>query len=615
MNINNNKEYLINPKNFKNLIISEIIEGNQIYIEEIIYTQFTQKEYFKKLFSFKLEKENPKDIILKRSYSMNFSNSDIFNGQNSINLNPEERSNFIPEYLNNIDNVNNNNYIESKLYLGRNLLILYDLNKNIIIFCFYRGYSCKEYKIDKYHLNIEFVMKFTKLEIDYIEEEIKNIKKYKEGITYNLRKYILEKNNIVFHQNKFIIEDKIKKIKINLYVDEELKKELNHKLKNIQKKGINRANSSIASLFFGNKYDKNKYKDINDFIKENKDLSKSYNYIIRNNSMDNNNSIRNDSINNNNINIINFLEQNQNIISNNEYSINENNNQTEENNNKDNIREVNNSLNGSDNRNIIYTNQGDESLNIEIPQNNENNEQIRENNIDDEEENEQNNNNIQQNMENYERNEDNIRINEEENEQDEEENRQNEEENEQNEEENEQNEEENRQNEEENRQKEEENRQNEEENRQNEEENRQNEENERIDERIRENNEQNFGQNNIEIPNNNINLFRNNQNNLNNINPQFPYLNNQNMGTNGIQYQYYPNYNNYDRPYDNYYNNNLGIIPGIYTTNSNMNNNNNNRYFHNNSGGIANMGDSYGPNNYYSDRNNVEIKINFFFIR
>ena len=594
MNINNNKEYLINPKNFKNLIISEIIGDKQIFIEEIIYTQFTQKEYFKKLFSFKLEKENPKDIILKRSYSMNFSNSDIFNGQNSINLNPEERSNFIPEYLNNIDNVNNNNYIESKLYLGHNLLILYDLNKNIIIFCFYRGYSCKEYKIDKYHLNVEFVMKFTKLEIDYIEEEIKNIKKYKEGITYNLRKYILEKNNIVFHQNKFIIEDKIKKIKINLYVDEELKKELNHKLKNIQKKGINRANSSIASLFFGNKYDKNKYKDINDFIKENKDLSKSYNNVIRNNSMDNNNSIRNDSINNNNINIINFLEQNQNIIFNNENGINENNNQTEENNNKDNIREVNNSLNVSDNRNIIYTNQGDESLNIEIPQNNENNEQIRENNIDDEEENEQNNNNIQQNMENYERNEDNIRINEEENEQDEEENRQNEEEN---------------------RQNEEENRQNEEENRQNEEENRQNEENERIDERIRENNEQNFGQNNIEIPNNNINLFRNNQNNLNNINPQFPYLNNQNMGRNGIQYQYYPNYNNYDRPYDNYYNNNLGIIPGIYTTNSNMNNNNNNRYFHNNSGGIGIMGDSYGPNNYYSDRNNVEIKINFFFIR
>ena len=577
MNINNNKEYLINPKNFKNLIISEIIGDKQIFIEEIIYTQFTQKEYFKKLFSFKLEKENPKDIILKRSYSMNFSNSDIFNGQNSINLNPEERSNFIPEYLNNIDNVNNNNYIESKLYIGHNLLILYDLNKNIIIFCFYRGYSCKEYKIDKYHLNIEFVMKFTKLEIDYIEEEIKNIKKYKEGITYNLRKYILEKNNIVFHQNKFIIEDKIKNIKINLYVDEELKKELNHKLKNIQKKGINRANSSIASLFFGDKYDKNKYKDINDFIKENKDLSKSYNYIIRNNSMDNNNSIRNDSINNNNnINIINFLEQNQNIISNNEYSINENNNQTEENNNKDNIREVNNSLNGSDNRNIIYTNQGDESLNIEIPQNNENNEQIRENNIDDEEENEQNNNNIQLDMENDERNEDNIRINEEEN----------------------------RQNEEENEQDEEENRQNEEENRQDEEENRQDEENERIDEQIRENNEQNFGQNNIEIPNNNINLFRNNQNNLNNINPQFPYLNNQNMGRNGIQYQYYPNYNNYDRPYDNYYNNNLGIIPGIYTTNSNINNNNNNRYFHNNSGGIGIMGDSYGPNNYYSDRNN-----------
>ena len=485
MNINNNKEYLINPKNFKNLIISEIIGDKQIFIEEIIYTQFTQKEYFKKLFSFKLEKENPKDIILKRSYSMNFSNSDIFNGQNSINLNPEERSNFIPEYLNNIDNVNNNNYIESKLYLGHNLLILYDLNKNIIIFCFYRGYSCKEYKIDKYHLNVEFVMKFTKLEIDYIEEEIKNIKKYKEGITYNLRKYILEKNNIVFHQNKFIIEDKIKNIKINLYVDEELKKELNHKLKNIQKKGINRANSSIASLFFGNKYDKNKYKDINDFIKENKDLSKSYNNVIRNNSMDNNNSIRNDSINNNNNinnNIINFLEQNQNIISNNEYSINENNNQTEENNNKDNIREVNNSLNGSDNRNIIYTNQGDESLNIEIPQNNENNEQIRENNIDDEEENEQNNNNnIQQNMENYERNEDNIRINEEENRQ---------------------NEEENEQDEEENRQNEEENRQDEEENEQNEEENRQNEENERINEQIRENNEQNFGQNNIEIPNN-----------------------------------------------------------------------------------------------------------------
>ena len=603
MNINNNKEYLINPKNFKNLIISEIIGVERIFVEEIIYTHFTQKEYFKKLFSFKLEKENPKDIILKRSYSMNFSNSDIFNGQNSINLNPEERSNFIPEYLNNIDNVNNNNYIESKLYLGHNLLILYDLNKNIIIFCFYRGYSCKEYKIDKYHLNVEFVMKFTKLEIDYIEEEIKNIKKYKEGITYNLRKYILEKNNIVFHQNKFIIEDKIKKIKINLYVDEELKKELNHKLKNIQKKEINRANSSIASLFFGDKYDKNKYKDVNIFIKEYKDLSKSYNNVIRNNSMDNNNSIRNDSINNNNnnINIINFLEQNQNIIFNNENGINENNNQTEENNNKDNIREVNNSLNGSDNRNIIYTNQGDESLNIEIPQNNENNEQIRENNIDDEEENEQNNNNIQQNMENYERNEDNIRINEEENRQNEEENRQNEEEN--------------RQNEEENRQNEEENRQNEEENRQNEEENRQNEENERIDERIRENNEQNLGQNNIEIPNNNINLFRNNQNNLNNVDPQFPYLNNQNMGTNGIQYQYYPNYNNYDRPYDNYYNNNLGIIPGIYTTNSNMNNNNNNRYFHNNSGGIGIMGDSYGPNNYYSDRNNVEIKINFFFIR
>ena len=87
------------------------------------------------------------------------------------------------------------------------------------------------------------------------------------------------------------------------------------------------------------------------------------------------------------------------------------------------------------------------------------------------------------------------------------------------------------------------------------------------------------------------------------------------MGTNGIQYQYYPNYNNYNHPYDNYYNNNLGIIPGIYTTNSNMNNNNNNRYFHNNSGGIGILGDSYGPNNYYSDRNNVEIKINFFFIR
>ena len=152
--------YFETSKEFENLIKSKQLTGSKrILVDKKIFSDFKSFN----IFSFKLERKN--------NISSNSSGSRCIKLFNNIDKSINSSYNqFDKEYLE-----NNINYIECDIYLGKNIIILYDFKINLIIFCKYKEFD----KINNYHSMMKILtLKYQKLELKEVLNEIKEIDKY-----------------------------------------------------------------------------------------------------------------------------------------------------------------------------------------------------------------------------------------------------------------------------------------------------------------------------------------------------------------------------------------------------------------------------------------------------
>ena len=117
-----NKKYFMTSVEFESLVNkgdNKLISGKKIIIDEKIFSDIDSFENF----SFKLEKEESNNNSSSSSdYSRLIDNYENNNRRTNY-LNKE----YLGSYLENIA------FIECDIYLGKNLIIIYDIERNIII--------------------------------------------------------------------------------------------------------------------------------------------------------------------------------------------------------------------------------------------------------------------------------------------------------------------------------------------------------------------------------------------------------------------------------------------------------------------------------------------------
>ena len=138
----------MNEKEFSILIHNDKLIGEKkICVDQNIFTEFKS---FKE-FSFKLEKDNP-----------NYQSNSSFQTGKALLDSYEQKNITKSNHLNSEYAANFNiiiNYIECSIYLGKHIIILYDIQLNIIIFCKYIIFD----KYNNYYLmKEELVLKYEK---------------------------------------------------------------------------------------------------------------------------------------------------------------------------------------------------------------------------------------------------------------------------------------------------------------------------------------------------------------------------------------------------------------------------------------------------------------------
>ena len=330
----------------------QIINCNHLIGKKIIFVDkniFSEKISFN-TYSFQLESDDPSQYNIYNLNSLSFSK--LYRSFDDENM---ERSNEL--CLNYIEK--RIDYIETHLYLGKRLLIIFNIELNIIIICSYVNFS-HEYN---YHtMNIEIVLKYDELDI----KEVENVK-YEMNNLNNFKDYIINKYIIFSGKEYFILDEKLNNKGITLYFNNNLKEDI-HKEGNNNFFDISKIKGYFQLCLL--REEKNK-------INENNNININNNYKIVNNenfsieSRKNNQSNQNDSgISVNNNILINF-ENNDNNDNNNQFQINNNIGENNENNENNEEREnnYNNNL-----ENIGENNNQDEQMeqnnNIEILRNN-----------------------------------------------------------------------------------------------------------------------------------------------------------------------------------------------------------------------------------------------------
>ena len=358
MNENNNTNYFMTPEEFENIITNaegELINRKKIIVDEKIFLDLPS---FEEKFSFKLEKDNSSNIN-----STGLNPLDIYDSSNrTIHISKE--------YIGSFNNVIS--YIECDIYLGKNLIIVYDIERKLIIICKYIEFD-RRYN---YHLmNKEIVLIFRKIGLDEVKKEIEEINRY------NLNHYLLNKI-IKFKENNYYIFDENLNVIIKLF--------LNNRLKILVQKETNKNFFHLGKIsgYFEYYNYKKRNSEINLNNNNNNNLIDNINDTLNNNNINNQiNNIDNDINRVNNKSLNNNINLSQNIVlrRNNSNSNNENNNSI-----SNSQRNVHQSRINQRSENRENNNQ-----NLEIIENHENNE---ENNVNRNEENNINEGNNNSNM-------------------------------------------------------------------------------------------------------------------------------------------------------------------------------------------------------------------------
>ena len=364
------KEKLMTSDEFDQIINSKHIIGKKIiFVDKNI---FSEKISFD-TYSFKLESDDPSQYNIYNLNSLSF--SEIFRNFDDENM---ERSNQL--YLNYIEKEKRIDFIESHLYLGKRLLIIFNIELNIIVICSYGNFSDKY----NYHtMNMEIVLKYDELDI----KEVENVK-YEMNFINNLEDYLVNKYIILSGKDYFIFDEKLNNNGITLYFNNNLKKYI-CKEKNKYYFDIRSIKSFFQFCLL--REEKDKINENNLIKNKNYKIVKNENFLIekRNNNNENN-------------------EEGENNYNNNLENIEENNNQNEQMEQENNFIEVmRNNLNPNSNRNTHLriepnndNNDNNENLFRNIRENNNNINMNAENNNWNENLNNMQNNIFNQRMEN-----------------------------------------------------------------------------------------------------------------------------------------------------------------------------------------------------------------------
>ena len=157
------RDNLINSQNFKDMLDKkEIIGELPILVEKCI---FSDEIHYNKIYKFKFENENNNNIINQSNSENIFSQlaNEVQNSNSHLNLSRDS------------DELNIKNEEPAKLYFGNKLLILYSLEKRVIIIANYKG---KEYNSNLHSLEVKTVNNHEKLDIKKVTTKIEKIKEF-----------------------------------------------------------------------------------------------------------------------------------------------------------------------------------------------------------------------------------------------------------------------------------------------------------------------------------------------------------------------------------------------------------------------------------------------------
>ena len=124
------------------------------------------------------------------------------------------------------DSINPNsedNYIEIKSIIGKNLLILYNLDKKLVIIGSFEGQNNDNDNDNYYNLELKIIFKFDKLDTNDVRKKVEDIKKYT-----NLKKYILDKvfENKSYSSNKNKVIIQLYEVNINNIENNNIKNQI-----------------------------------------------------------------------------------------------------------------------------------------------------------------------------------------------------------------------------------------------------------------------------------------------------------------------------------------------------------------------------------------------------
>lgn len=201
-----NKDYYINklmiPKELEQIINKRELKGGKIiYVDKNI---FSEDVSLMKIYSFKLEP----DKLSQSNVNSSSNHSLLFDKYEKEKNN--SRKSFYSDSSNNIID-----YIKSDVCLGNNLIIIFSIVNNVIIFSRYLG---QDSKYNYYKMRIKIVLKYKELDIYKVNKVIEEISYLNSLTDYLSKKYV-----VFSGEDLFLLDENFKINEINIKINEKLK--------------------------------------------------------------------------------------------------------------------------------------------------------------------------------------------------------------------------------------------------------------------------------------------------------------------------------------------------------------------------------------------------------
>ena len=190
------------PEELDQIINNKELKGGKIiYVDKII---FSEDVSLKNIYSFKLESDK-----LSQSNVDSSSNHSIL-----FDKYEKEKNNSIKSFYSESSN-NKIDYVKSDVCLGNNLLIIFSIENNVIIFSRYLGLDTK---YNYYKMRIKVVLTYKELDIYKVNKVI-------EEISYlnSLTNYLSTKSILFSGEELFLLDEKLKINEINIKINDKLK--------------------------------------------------------------------------------------------------------------------------------------------------------------------------------------------------------------------------------------------------------------------------------------------------------------------------------------------------------------------------------------------------------